>query len=563
MIVTCQGCKETAERRQDAVTPRAWLCRSCSRRRVHASRLEDCTGLPIDSAATLAHFGYTAEQVGPSSQRRVIIRCTQCGDPAPRKRCSVTATATCRKHTVRQVSPVPKPARPTRVPGPPRTPIQVVCPDCNTGFSRHPKTVSRKEVWRCSSCAQLGIRGQTVYDCRGLPIDAGETQKAYGYLPEWLKPTSAKSVVIRCTVCTARVPRARSLVTEKAKCLHHLFSDPAMVMQKLATQSANHGPEAKAQQVARRKATLRLRYDETPFTWNTKGESAAERDIKSVLEGVLGTDKVTKKILACGLHLDLYVASQKLGVEYHGLHFHHDQSPQPRGADYHAKKMREAQKEGIRLIQIFEDEWRKRPSAVEQRLFAALGIFGRRIGARQCSVQAIPVKEAREFMEHTHVQGASRRSTLAVGLFHKGEILGAASLAPHHRNVGPGTLVLDRLCFAQGAQVIGGASRMMRSLEKMACAAGASRLITWSDNRWSEGAIYSQLGFTREADLPPDYSYVVKANPRTRLSKQSQKKSAVACPEGMTEYEWAQERGLARIWDCGKVRWAKALGGAS
>jgi len=79
--------------------------------------------------------------------------------------------------------------------------------------------------------------------------------------------------------------------------------------------------------------------------------------------------------------------------------------------------------------------------------------------------------------------------------------------------------------------------------------------LSWSDNRWSDGSVYKKLGFTLDEHLKPDYTYVSLINPKRRISKQSQKKSATNCPPEITELEWANTRGLARIWDCGKTRW--------
>jgi hypothetical protein len=161
-------------------------------------------------------------------------------------------------------------------------------------------------------------------------------------------------------------------------------------------------------------------------------------------------------------------------------------------------------------------------------------------------------------MKAVHLQGASKRAIAAQGLFFEEELVGAATLAKHHRQV-RNALVLDRLCFARGVQIVGGAGRLFAALANDARRLGAQQLITWSDNRWSEGNVYAKLGFLRDAELPPDYQYVDVANPKQRISKQSQKKSSSKCPAGMTEHEWAIHRGLARIWDCGKVRWVKPL----
>ena len=536
------------------------------------ANVQDPLHLPIDDEETFRQFGYRGLAVGPHSTRKVIIRCVVCQTPVPRQRRQVRPDAKCRHHTSTDPAHLQvvqdsihqrfgesglRGLRRKAERVDPNRQVEAVCAECGKSFLRHHKA-AKKPGWRCASCAgRAAIQGRN-YPWDGLPIDAEETLRQFGYRPEYLKPSSTRRVVIRCTVCGKLEPRGRAFVTPDVKCLHHRFSDPVMVEKKRATLVLHLGEDAQRIITGRRRATIRTRYSGTPFTWTRRAESGAERKIKELIEGALGPDSVTKHILSCGLHIDLYVAAKRVGIEYHGLYYHHELSPAPRGPEYHARKLQEARKEGIRLLQVFEDEWNTRRSAVEEVLFSSLGRYGRRIGARKCAVREIPLAEARNFMARYHLQGASRRAIVACGLFYGEDLVGAATLARHHRHV-PGTLVFDRLCFGRGVQVVGGASRLFAFLERAARERGAERIVTWSDNRWSEGNVYRQLGFVREADLPPDYQYVVVKNPKERLSKQSQKKSAVRCPAGKTEHEWALERGLARIWDCGKVRWSKHL----
>ena len=49
---------------------------------------------------------------------------------------------------------------------------------------------------------------------------------------------------------------------------------------------------------------------------------------------------------------------------------------------------------------------------------------------------------------------------------------------------------------------------------------------------------------TQEVDCVCDYCGAPFAS-----KKQS------SCPSHMTELQWANSRGLSRIWDCGKIRW--------
>ena len=105
---------------------------------------------------------------------------------------------------------------------------------------------------------------------------------------------------------------------------------------------------------------------------------------------------------------------------------------------------------------------------------------------------------------------------------------------------------------------MGGSSRLLKYLIKYTKDSQYSELISWSDNRWSEGNVYNKTGFTLVEHLGPDYSYYVGGN--KRQSKQSnQKKNLITKGAKGTledkEKELASSLGYSRIWDCGKKRW--------
>jgi hypothetical protein len=115
---------------------------------------------------------------------------------------------------------------------------------------------------------------------------------------------------------------------------------------------------------------------------------------------------------------------------------------------------------------------------------------------------------------------------------------------------------LDRLVFADGVRVVGGASKLFKALAIWAINHGYYEIVSWSDNRWSEGNVYDKMGFFLEEELPPDYSYVKGDN---RYSKQSLKKTSAEKLTGKTESQLRREQGYDRIWDCGKKRWVYRL----
>ena len=129
------------------------------------------------------------------------------------------------------------------------------------------------------------------------------------------------------------------------------------------------------------------------------------------------------------------------------------------------------------------------------------------------------------------------------------------TVSKHHRqNIEGNPLILNRLCFKNGYTIQGGASKLFKYLKNWAIGEGYDRIISWSDSCWTEGKIYEILDFELVKEYDPDYFYWDSINNKY-LSKQSQKKSNTGCPKEITEKEWALQKGLFRIWNCGKKLW--------
>jgi hypothetical protein len=257
--------------------------------------------------------------------------------------------------------------------------------------------------------------------------------------------------------------------------------------------------------------------------------------------------------------LDIYDPNKKLAIEFCGIFWHAEESFSPKDRSYHHDKWKRCRDKGIQLLTIFDDEWNFRNEVCRSLILSKLGIFQDKMQARKCDVKQISKKEMSEFCEVNHLQGANKLSKVCFGLFHKEDLVGVADLGRHHRKKENDSVVLTRLCFKSGTQVVGGSGKLFKACAEWCRENGIGKIVSWSDNRYSDGTVYKKLGFERKVDLPPDYYYVDMKNPRRRLSKQSQSKKQSQCPEGMTELEWANYRGLSRIWDCGKIRWEFVL----
>lgn len=261
----------------------------------------------------------------------------------------------------------------------------------------------------------------------------------------------------------------------------------------------------------------------------------------------------TRKIIT-PLELDIYYPEKELAIEFNGSHWHSEVMCDPDKAKLkHLRKTRKCQAKGIRLIHIFEHQWYERESQLVSFIRNSLGCNNEKIMARKCEIDNT---DAKDFVEENHIQGLKKNPPKFkyFNLRFNGEIVASTLASGHHRKNSNKDIVLRRMCFKQGCNISGGANRMFKAMKQWAKEEGYSRIISWSDNAWTEGRIYETLGFIMEEEMGPDYFYWDMAN-KCYKSKQSQQKKATGCPEGMTEREWCIKRGLYRIWDCGKKKW--------
>jgi hypothetical protein len=274
--------------------------------------------------------------------------------------------------------------------------------------------------------------------------------------------------------------------------------------------------------------------------------SIAENNLKHFLNEVTKYNFSSTFDIIKPLEIDCYSENSSIAFEYCGMYWH---SELFKDRSYHKNKMKLCEEKNIRLITIFENEWIHKNKQVKQFIKSTFGSFDKRIYARDCNFKQI--ESQYDFFQDNHIQGSPHMSEYTFGIFKNDELLGAISYAHHHRKINSNdTIVLNRLAFKNGIQVIGGASKLIKNSLKLI---PYNNIVTWSDNRWSTGKIYKECGFTLDANLPVDYIYY-NLNTYETKSKQSMKKSLINCGN-MTEHEWAIQNKWVRIYDCGKKRW--------
>src|SRR5690606_4272367 len=68
--------------------------------------------------------------------------------------------------------------------------------------------------------------------------------------------------------------------------------------------------------------------------------------------------------------------------------------------------------------------------------------------------------------------------------------------------------------YATSAHVPGGFSKLLKHVEREYASRGAKRIITFADLEISNGNLYHATGFRVDAELPPDYKYLIPTTMR-------------------------------------------------
>lgn len=257
----------------------------------------------------------------------------------------------------------------------------------------------------------------------------------------------------------------------------------------------------------------------------------------------------TRKILKNNYELDGYDESKKIAIEYCGIRWHverDDDIKMSKNKLYHYNKWKECKDLGITLFTVFSDEYKQNKDKVINMIKSKGGYFDHIIYARKTDIRLLTKEDASSFCKTYHLQNFNPKTHTSFGLFNNDQLVSLMAFGYHHRNTKE--LVLNRYCSVFNTKIIGGASKLIKYASKYF----GMDIVTWSDNRWSNGNVYEKIGFIKQAELKPDYCWVKND---IRYSKQSRRKQATNQPKELTEKEFNESMGFRRLWDCGKIKW--------
>ncbi len=252
-----------------------------------------------------------------------------------------------------------------------------------------------------------------------------------------------------------------------------------------------------------------------------------------------------------GKELDVYIPSKKVAVEFDGLYYH---SELFLDKNYHYNKTVECEKQNIRLIHIFEDEWLYKQDIIKSIIKSSLGIYERKIFARKCEIRELNNDEFRQFLTKNHLQGFAI-SKYRYGLFYNDELVQCIGIGKPRfdKNMNENSMELIRVCTKINTQVVGGFSKLLKYSELKL---NYKNLISYIYRRVFNGKGYVSSGFEIVGETKPNYMYTKNQQTFNKMNfrKEKIKEKFLIIDVNFTEDEIMKKLGYLKIYDCGTLK---------
>lgn len=275
-------------------------------------------------------------------------------------------------------------------------------------------------------------------------------------------------------------------------------------------------------------------------------QSNEEIIIQKVLDS-LGVEYTTNdRSIITPKELDIYIPSHNLAIEVNGVYWHSDKFIDNK---YHYDKYKACKSKGITLYQYTDEQINNKLDIIKSMLSSKLGLINKRLYARKLKVAECEANHIKDFLNENHIQGSCGFS-YNLALMLDSEIYAVMTFTKYDIN----TVTLSRFCVKQNCSVAGGFTRLLKHYRRN----NNHKIISFSDNMYSDGGVYENNRFKLVNEISPDYRYVKggvsyhkfgfrKAGIKTKLPEYYN--------DDLTEREMMVNAGYSRFYNAGLKKW--------
>jgi len=251
------------------------------------------------------------------------------------------------------------------------------------------------------------------------------------------------------------------------------------------------------------------------------------------------------------MELDIYCPDYNIAIEYNGLFWH---SNKPK--NYHLEKTKMCEHNGIRVIHIFEDEWRDQQDKCKDTLKHFFNKSEKGVYARKTVIKEIKWKTAKNFLNAYHLLNAGGCGSYRIGAYHKDELIGVMVFGnTTSENTNKNTIELKRFVTNKKNNP-GLGSKMFKYAIKQK---NYENVIAFVDRRWFTGLVKDHIGFNLVDVTKPALWWTNDKNRFHRRFITKQHLIENGHDNTLSKKDILNKLGYKQIWDCGKLKliWSK------
>ena len=252
---------------------------------------------------------------------------------------------------------------------------------------------------------------------------------------------------------------------------------------------------------------------------------------------------------------DIFLPEPKIAFEFNGLYWH---SEVYKTKEYHQEKSKYLLSKGIKLYNIWEDDWIYKKDLIKSMISATLNISTKRTYARKCTVLNVAQSDYRKFCTENHIKGYSTASII-LGLYSENELLSIMSFSKTRKLIESSKTKFEyeviRSCTKKGNIVIGGVSKIISYFRKNI----GNSLVTYCDISFSPDwttTSYNKSGFSLVKITDPGYYWCIDGKRSNRLNWTKKKLVEKGYSQDDTVDNIMHGMGYYKIWDCGNYKFS-------
>lgn len=281
-------------------------------------------------------------------------------------------------------------------------------------------------------------------------------------------------------------------------------------------------------------------------------ESEGEKELRKTIPDNVETIYNDRSLI--GKELDIYLPEYKLGIEFNGVYWH---SEAHKDKDYHLEKTKACNDRGVKLIHIWEDQWKYKRNIVKSRIRNELGQSDVKIFGRKTVINTVDSKASNLFLENNHIQGKVN-GKYKYGLYYNDELVALMTFGKLRKNLGQTSkdknFELLRFCNKLNTNVVGGASKLFKHFVKEI---EPSRVLSYANRDWTNfesGSLYDNLGFKYIGETIPNYYWIEDGIRKNRFNFRKDILVKEGYDSTKTEVEIMHDRKYLRCYDTGNLK---------